>query len=103
DADFFLWLRLAIDVNGIVGIADMFAGQANDTLDEITGIVRGNEHHYIAPLRLAYRNDFGSGNGQPYAIGVFVHDNEVANVECRNHGAGGNLKGLEQKRPQNEY
>ncbi len=81
----------------------MSPGTAHHTLDVVQRGLRGiAEHHHIAALRGVALGHLGVEHGQADAVGVLVHQDQVAHQQGGDHGAGRNLERLEQERAQHE-
>src|SRR5690606_14819065 len=100
EAHEFLLHGLTVDVDDLLlrVVAHVVARQAHHALDVVAGVVRRDEHHDVATCRFSHIDDLGADHGQAHAVGIFVDDDEIADVERGNHRAGGNLERLEQER-----
>ena len=97
--------RLAVDVQHAVDHLDAVAGQADHALDVVGGVVlRQPEHHDVAALGLA-EAPIAAGEQRrrqrqrimAVAVGVFRHEQVVADQQRRLHRAGRNVERLEQE------
>ena len=52
---------------------------------------------------VAYIDNFGSHHGQPYSIGILVNENEITNLQRRNHRPSWDLERFYEKRSQHQY
>jgi len=97
--------QLAIDVQMLVaGVANGVARQAHYTLDVVDRrIAWVAKHHHIPALWITHFDDFLVDHRQADPVRKFVHQNEVAHIQCRLHRARRNLERLNQKRTQHQH
>ena len=96
--DFLLHHLLAIDGQLLVSIDDLVARQTDHALDVVERWVRRiAEYHHVAALRRVHFDYFLVDHRQAHAVGVLVHQDEIAHQQGRDHRAGGNLEGLHEK------
>src|SRR5690554_5566628 len=95
---------LPVDEQGFVTIFDRVARHTHHSLDVIDGRVhRVAEDYDIAAGRVTHFHDLAVDDWKAYAVFVLVHQDEIAILQCGQHGAGWNPEWLEQKRAQQEY
>jgi len=92
-----------VDVQHLILIPHAVTGYTDHPLDEVAGFVRRHEHHHVAVLRFADVEQLGAEHGQANAICVFVHEDEVADLEGRHHRLRRNLVRLEEKTAQHQH
>src|SRR3569832_2768295 len=79
----------AVYEDGLVEVLAAVAGQNHDALEVIgRRVLRVTEHHHVAALRLAAVDELEVHDGQAYAVREFVHQDEIARPQRRDHGAG---------------
>src|ERR1051325_4304678 len=92
-----------VDGEPLVAVFEAVAGQADHALDVVERRILGiAEHHHIAAMRFADGDDLPVHHRKPDAVGVLVHQDEVAHQQRRHHRARRNLEWLDQKRAQQE-
>src|SRR4029453_15456013 len=79
-----------VDRERLIPVRDTVTGDTDHALDEVTRLVRRDEHHDIAALRLTDVEDLRPDHGQTNTVGVFVDENEVADLERGHHRFGRN-------------
>jgi hypothetical protein len=82
---------------------DDVARHADDALDEVLGRVLGIfEHDDVAVLRVGQGQDDLVGEGDMGAVEKLVDEQVVADEQGVEHGARGNLEGLDNEGPDDE-
>ncbi|PRD36405.1 UNVERIFIED_CONTAM: hypothetical protein NCL1_08904 [Trichonephila clavipes] len=77
-----------VDVEHFVTTFDMVAGQADDAFDVVDRRLLGElEHHDIATLRPAQRQDLGADHRQAHTVAELVDQHVVADFQRGQHGA----------------
>ena len=95
---------LPIDGQALVQVGQLVPGHPNHALDVVqAGLGRVAKHHHITTLGLAAFAHLDIEHRQAQAVVEFVHQYQVADQQGRDHGAGGYLEGLKQKRAQQEH
>ena len=96
--------RLAVDVEHAVDHLDAVAGQADDALDVVDRVVLGQaEHDHVAALDRLTDNAAGEDRRRErqrimgVAVGIFRHEQIIADQQRRDHRAGRNIEGLKQE------
>ena len=94
----------AVDGQAFVQVSHLITRERHHSFDVVhAGLGGVSKHHHIAALHGRALGDLGVGHGQADAVVEFVHQNQVANVQRRDHGARGDLEGLEQERAQHKH
>ena len=95
---------LAVDGQALVDVGHLVTRQSDDALDVVQrGLGWVTEHHHVATLRFVVVDDFGVDHRQTNAVVEFIDQDQVANMQGRDHGARGNFERLEQKRAQDKH
>src|SRR3989338_2010786 len=88
----------------LVAVLDGAAGKRNHALDIIQRWIFGiAKPHYVAALRVVKLNNFPVDDRQAYAIGEFVHQNKVADLQGGDHRTGRNLEWFDQERADEKH
>ncbi len=95
--------EFAVDTQALVMIIDAVARQTDDPLDVIQAWVgRITEHHYITTLRVGDVNDLLVDDRQPNAVRPLLHQDEIADQQCRDHGSGRDAERFDHEGAQTE-
>ena len=90
--------RLAVDAQAFVLITDLVTRNTDNPFDVIhRRVFRIAEDHHIAPFGLVDADDFLVDHRQTDTIGEFVNQDEIANLQGRNHRTRRNLERLNDK------
>src|SRR5690554_4451910 len=100
----FLRLRHTIEVEHLVPVADKFTLHTDYALDVVdAGVLRIAKYDDIAMLRIIVADETGIQHRQSQTVVVLVDQDEVTDLQCRQHGAGRNLERLIQEGPQYQH
>ncbi len=95
--------RFVIHKQLMIHVANQVARNANHSFNVVsTAIFRVAENHHVTTLRIVHLENFCTGHWQSQPIGILVDQNKISDLQCRQHGTGGNLEGLHQERPENQ-
>src|SRR5690606_13913365 len=87
--------QILVDPDSIVPYGKPIARQTYDSLDPcLAGRPRRAENDHDSAFGLADVQTFDVEEGQPHAVAKLVHENEIADLEGRDHRAGRNAIGL---------
>src|SRR3989344_5389579 len=94
----------SVDIEPFIFIYNTVAGNANHALDVIDRrIAREAEYHHLTAFRAVDIQNLDIGHRQPYAIGKFVHQNEIADIETGKHRSRGDTEGFGQNRANQKH
>ncbi len=97
--------RLIVDEQtAVTAVAHGVTRQTDDPLDVVdAGFVGIAEDHHVAALRITDFDHLGVHHRQADAVGELVDQDEVTDLQRRNHRTGRDLEGFDEKRAQYQH